>query len=221
MKISKKHHIRKKGRGAGKIRNNPFAGRIDKISMRNKYFRKVVFTGKKEQLVVMSIPPGGDIGNEVHHKVDQFIRVEGGKAKFIFNNGKKVFYAGDGGAVVVPAGTWHNVINTGSRALKLYTVYAPPNHPAGTIDKTKKDAIIREGHKEMAQFINQAPNFGKEVTYATGDDKYHRLTNPESIKELLNSGLEAFVHFKDGTMELLTDLRGKTITIGEELYKVQ
>lgn len=145
MKINKTMHIRKKGRGAGKLRKNPFTGRIDKLSMKNNYFRKVLFTAKHEQLVVMSIPPGGDIGNEVHHKVDQFIRIEGGKAKFIFNNGKKIFYAGDGGAVVVPAGTWHNVINTGSRALKLYTVYAPPNHPPETIDKTKKSAMIREG----------------------------------------------------------------------------
>jgi mannose-6-phosphate isomerase-like protein (cupin superfamily) len=145
MKVNNKYHVRRKGPGAGKVRKNPFAGRIDKISMKNKYFRKVIFTGKKEQLVVMSIPPGRDIGNEVHYKVDQFIRVEGGKAKFIFNNGKKIFYAGDGGAVLVPAGTWHNVMNTGKRSLKLYTVYAPPNHPPGTIDKTKKEAMKREG----------------------------------------------------------------------------
>lgn len=125
----------------------PFTGDIQKLSVQNPNFRKVLYTGKHEQLVAMSIPPGGDIGNEVHPHTDQFIRVEGGKAKFVFSNGKQVFSAGDGGAVVVPAGTWHNVINVSENPLKVYTVYAPPHHPKGTVDKTKAAAVGREEYE--------------------------------------------------------------------------
>jgi mannose-6-phosphate isomerase-like protein (cupin superfamily) len=116
----------------------------------------VLYTGKHEQLVAMSIPPGGDIGNEVHPQTDQFIRVEGGKADFVFNDApglrkpvdyKWKFEAKDGGAVVVPAGTWHNVVNTSKRPLKVYTVYAPPHHPKGTVDVTKAAAVGREEYE--------------------------------------------------------------------------
>ena len=87
----------------------------------------------------MSIPEGEEIGDEVHKDVDQFFRIEKGKAKFVFNE-KEEHVVGDGDAVIVPAGTYHNVINTGAGDLKLYTVYSPPNHPEGTIHKTKADA---------------------------------------------------------------------------------
>ena len=118
-----------------------FHAPIEKETLNNTYFRKVLFTGKYAQLVVMSLKPGEEIGNEVHPKVDQFFRIEQGEADFVFNNGKEKHSAKDGDAVVVPAGTWHNVINTSpTKPLKVYTVYSPPNHPEGTIHRTKADA---------------------------------------------------------------------------------
>lgn len=83
---------------------------------------------------------GEEIGNEVHQNVDQFFRIEKGRIKFVLDNGKETHVARNGDAVIVPAGTWHNVINLSKGRSGLYTVYSPPNHPAGTIHKTKKDA---------------------------------------------------------------------------------
>jgi mannose-6-phosphate isomerase-like protein (cupin superfamily) len=117
-----------------------YFGSIEKQTLKNRYFRKVLFTGKHAQLVVMSLRKGEEIGNEVHPKVDQFFRIEKGEVKFVINNGNETHIAKDGDAVIVPAGTWHNVINLEEGTSKLYTVYSPPNHPAGTIHKTKKDA---------------------------------------------------------------------------------
>jgi len=125
-----------------------FVGPIEDLTVKNKYFRKVLFTGKYAQLVVMCLQPGEEIGNEVHGNVDQFFRIEEGKAKFVFNN-KEEHLANSGDAVIVPAGTYHNVINTSkSKLLKIYTIYSPPNHPDGTIHKTKAEAEEAEkrGH---------------------------------------------------------------------------
>jgi mannose-6-phosphate isomerase-like protein (cupin superfamily) len=117
-----------------------FVGNIEGLTLKNKYFRQVLYTGTYAQLVVMCLQPGEEIGNEVHGNVDQFFRIEEGEAKFVFGNGEEhVVHGSD--AVVVPAGTYHNVINTSKeKHLKLYTVYSPPNHPEGTIHKTKADA---------------------------------------------------------------------------------
>lgn len=123
-----------------------YVGDIEKATLDNSYFRKVLFTGKYCQLVVMCLQPGEEIGNEVHPNVDQFFRIEEGSAKFVFN-GKEEHIVGDGGAVVVSAGTYHNVINTSSaNKLKLYTIYSPPNHPDGTVHKTKAEAEAAEHH---------------------------------------------------------------------------
>jgi mannose-6-phosphate isomerase-like protein (cupin superfamily) len=127
-----------------------YVGPIEKLTEKNKYFRQVLFTGKYTQLVVMSLKPLEEIGNEVHPKVDQFFRIESGKVRFVFNN-KEIHNAQTGDAVIVPAGTWHNVINLSKTLpLKLYTLYSPPNHPAGTIHKTKLDAEAAEAkeHKK-------------------------------------------------------------------------
>lgn len=117
-----------------------FVGAIEKLTLKNRYFRQVLFTGKHCQLVVMSLKPGEEIGNEVHAKVDQFFRIERGRAQFVFNDKvKRIVKNAD--AVVVPAGTRHNIINISKTVpLKLYTVYSPPNHPPKTIHKTKKEA---------------------------------------------------------------------------------
>jgi len=123
-----------------------YVGPIEKQTLSNNYFRQVLFTGKYAQLVVMSLQPGEEIGNEVHNKVDQFFRLEEGEAKFVFG-GKEEHLVKNGDAVIVPAGTLHNVINTSSKnTLKLYTIYSPPNHPDGTIHKTKADALAAEHH---------------------------------------------------------------------------
>jgi mannose-6-phosphate isomerase-like protein (cupin superfamily) len=124
-----------------------FVGPIEKLTEKNGYFRQVLFTGKYAQLVVMCLQPGEEIGNEVHPAVDQFFRIEDGEAKFVFG-GKEEHLVHDGDAVIVPAGTYHNVINMSKKEpLKLYTLYSPPNHPDGTIHKTKAEAEEAEKHE--------------------------------------------------------------------------
>ena len=121
-----------------------YVGPIEKQTLANTYFRQVLYTGKHTQLVVMCLAPEEEIGDEVHAAVDQFFRIEQGEAKFVFDE-KKERLVRDGDAVVVPAGTYHNVINTSKTAtLKLYTLYSPPNHPPGTVHKTKVEAEAAE-----------------------------------------------------------------------------
>lgn len=121
-----------------------YVGPIERTTVQNNYFRRVIFTGTHAQLVVMCLQVGEEIGNEIHNDVDQFFRIEEGTAKFIFN-GKEEHLVKDGDAVVVPAGTFHNVINASeTKPLQLYTVYSPPNHPDGTIHKTKAEADAAE-----------------------------------------------------------------------------
>jgi mannose-6-phosphate isomerase-like protein (cupin superfamily) len=120
-----------------------YVSNIEKKSLENKYFREVLFTGPHSQLVVMSIAPGEDIGMETHNNVDQFIRIEAGIGRAVLNG--KEYNLEDGSAVVVPAGTEHNIINSSkSEPLKLYTIYSPPNHPHGTIHKDKAEALAYE-----------------------------------------------------------------------------
>jgi mannose-6-phosphate isomerase-like protein (cupin superfamily) len=124
-----------------------FVGNIEDLTLNNTYFRKVLFTGKYAQLVVMCLQQGEEIGSEVHQTVDQFFRIEEGEAKFVFN-GSEEHIARSSDAVVVPAGTFHNVINISKKGqLKLYTVYSPPNHPDGTVHKTKAEAEEAEKHE--------------------------------------------------------------------------
>lgn len=116
-----------------------YVGNIEDEALKNDFFRKVIFTGPHSQLVVMCLKPGEDIGMEVHDKVDQFIRIEKGEGRAIL--GGEEYLLSDGVAVVVPAGTHHNIVNTSIKEpMMLYTVYSPPNHPDGTIHKTKKEA---------------------------------------------------------------------------------
>ncbi len=124
-----------------------FVVSIEKKTLENEYFRQVLFTGKYAQLVVMCLQPGEEIGNEVHNTVDQFFRIEQGEANFVFD-GKEKRQAKDGDAVIVPAGTFHNVINASKKAkLKLYTIYSPPNHPDKTVHKTKAEAEKAEAEE--------------------------------------------------------------------------
>ena len=116
-----------------------FNQNIKNLASENKNFRKVVSTGKYSQLVVMSIPPGEDIGNEVHETIDQILFIVAGVGKSIINNSEEQ-EVGTDFAFFVPAGTWHNFINTGSTDLKLFTIYSPPGHKDGTVHTTKEEA---------------------------------------------------------------------------------
>lgn len=121
-----------------------YVGNIEQAALTNEYFREVLYTDERVQLVVMALKPGEEIGEEVH-QLDQFIRIEEGEGKAVLDGESHALK--DGMAVIVPSGTRHNIINTGTGALKLYTLYAPPNHPPGTIHKTKADAEAAEAHE--------------------------------------------------------------------------
>ena len=119
-----------------------FVVNIEKTSLENENFRKVLYTAKNSQLVVMSLKPQEDIGEETH-QLDQFIRCESGQGKAILDDVEHKI--SDGFVVVVPAGTKHNIINVSvDKPLKLYTLYSPPNHKDGTIHPTKADALVDE-----------------------------------------------------------------------------
>lgn len=122
----------------------PFVFNIDHATDMNQNFRTTLWTGRNMQLTLMSIPVRGDIGAEMHADVDQFIRIESGYAKVYMgssqNDLREMGCANENYAIIIPAGTWHNVVNVGSSPLKVYSIYAPPQHPFGTIHKTKADA---------------------------------------------------------------------------------
>jgi mannose-6-phosphate isomerase-like protein (cupin superfamily) len=116
-----------------------YVANIEKETLDNENFRKVLFTGPQSQLVVMTLQPGEDIGMEVHGDIDQFIRIEEGEGKSILNGEESVLE--DDFAVVIPAGTEHNIVNTSkTKKLKLYTIYSPAEHAEGTVHKTKAEA---------------------------------------------------------------------------------
>jgi mannose-6-phosphate isomerase-like protein (cupin superfamily) len=118
---------------------------IEKKTLENEYFRKVLFTGPHSQLVLMTLKPEEEIGMETHAANDQFFRIEAGKGKAVMAG--KEYPLNDGMSLVVPAGTKHNIINTSkTESLKLYTIYSPAHHPDGTVHKTKAEAEADE-HK--------------------------------------------------------------------------
>ncbi len=117
---------------------NGFVKNIEDLAVKNENFRQVLYTARNCQLVIMALKPKEDIGMEVH-ELDQFFRVEEGKGEAILDGVHTPISAGF--AVLVPAGTNHNIINTGSVPLKLYTLYSPPNHRDGVIHRTRADAL--------------------------------------------------------------------------------
>ena len=122
----------------------PFVFNIAHATGMNDNFRTTLWTGQDMQLTLMSIPVCCDIGMEMHENVDQFIRIESGKAKVYMGscrgNMQEISCVDGNYAVIIPAGTWHNIVNVGNRPLKLYSLYAPPQHPFGTVHKTKLEA---------------------------------------------------------------------------------
>jgi len=121
---------------------------IEKATLDNENFRAVLFTGKHTQLTVMSLAPGEEIGWESHRTHDQFIRLEQGQARVEFGRAEdavdETHDVEDDWAFIVPAGVWHNVVNTGDGELKLYSLYSPPEHPDGTVHRTKAEADAAE-----------------------------------------------------------------------------
>ncbi len=119
-----------------------YIGNIERETLKNENFRKVLNTTELSQLVVMAIEAGDDIGMEIHDEHDQFIRIEQGKAEVILDGEKTIVE--DDFAIVIPAGVKHNIVNIGDKKLKLYTIYTPPEHPDGTIHKNKAESDVYE-----------------------------------------------------------------------------
>lgn len=122
---------------------NGFVVNIEEETLKNEYYRRVLYTSDNLQLVVMSLNVNENIGMEIHKDVDQFIRIEKGIGKVIINNNTTLIQ--DGTSIIIPKEHYHDIVNTGNEPLKLYTLYSPPNHVDGTIHKTKQDAIEDEG----------------------------------------------------------------------------
>ncbi|WP_300599441.1 cupin domain-containing protein [Niabella sp.] len=119
-----------------------FHTNIEKDTLANDAFRKVLYTARQLQLVLMTLQPGEEIGAEVHTENDQFFRFEGGSGKCVIDGHE--YAVSDGSAIIVPLGARHNVINTGSEPLKMYTLYAPPHHKDGIVRHTRKEAEENE-----------------------------------------------------------------------------
>ena len=123
---------------------------IEELTTGNNNFRTVVNTGVHSQLTIMSVPPGGEVGWEAHSELDQFLRLEQGAARVDFGESSdrvdESHQIEDDWAVIVPAGLWHNVVNVGDEDLKLYSIYSPPEHPDGTVHRTKAEADADEHH---------------------------------------------------------------------------
>lgn len=121
----------------------PFVDNIEMFTLENDNYRTTLWTGSNLQVTLMAIRPGHDIGMEVHMDHDQFLRIEQGQATVHMGpdeNSLQSWQANADDAVIVPAGTWHNLVNSGDEMLKLYSIYAPPEHPHGTVHATKEDA---------------------------------------------------------------------------------
>lgn len=125
-----------------------WVGNIEEATLGNTNFRTALFTGASMQLTVMRLAPGEEIGVEMHDHRDQFIRVEHGRARVTLGPERdrvaETHDLEDDWVVIIPGGTWHNVVNTGDGDLKLYSLYAPPEHPDGTVHVTKADADAAE-----------------------------------------------------------------------------
>lgn len=132
---------------------NIYHTNIEKDTTENNNYRKVVATGKYSQVVLMSIKPKEEIGLEIHNDIDQFFRIEQGKGIALIGQNNPIKYdLNDGVALLVPAGTWHNIINTSNEPLKLYSIYSPPNHPPNRIQKDKPLIDQDGGNKKRIHY---------------------------------------------------------------------
>jgi mannose-6-phosphate isomerase-like protein (cupin superfamily) len=128
----------------------PWVIHIEEITVANREFRIARWTGAYLQMTLMSLEPGQEIGLELHDDIDQFIRIEQGRGRVVMGRSRDALTfereVEDDWAILIPAGYWHNVINTGDTALKLYSIYAPPEHPAGTVHSTAEEAEAAHDH---------------------------------------------------------------------------
>lgn len=125
----------------------PLVTNIERVTLENTNYRSTLWTGKNLQVTLMSIEPDHDVGLEVHEDNDQFLRIEAGEATIYMGETKENMTTWQSGAdevIIVPAGTWHNLVNTGDVPLKIYSIYAPPHHPHGTVHVTKEEASEAE-----------------------------------------------------------------------------
>lgn len=159
----------------------PFVVNINEATRQNNTYRTALWTGTHLQVTLMSIDVGGDIGLEMHPNVDQFLRIEQGQGIVQMGKSKnnlnfeRIVY--DDSAIIIPAGSWHNLTNTGNTPLKLYSIYAPPNHPFGTVHVTKADAVALEKDHNH--------NNGDTVISGKSPDEWIKYTH-----FLVNKGLE-------------------------------
>lgn len=123
---------------------DPLVINIEEYTLANESFRTAIWTGNNLQLTVMSVPVGGEVGLEMHEDIEQFLRVEEGDAEVLMGDSRDellyVSEAGDDDVIIIPEGKWHNIINKGDKPLKLYSIYAKPEHPHGTIHKDKAES---------------------------------------------------------------------------------
>ncbi len=128
--------------------NEPYVVNIEDLTLDNENFRTAGWTGEHLQMTLMSIPVGGEVGTEVHGDTDQFLRLEQGAAKVVMGDAKGEWTfeeeVEDDYVIFIPAGKWHNIINTGDEDLKMYSIYAPSHHPHGTVHVTKADSDAAE-----------------------------------------------------------------------------
>lgn len=128
----------------------PYTVDIEEATVQNPNYRTALWTGTNLQVTLMSIPVGGEIGLEAHHELDQFLRIEEGKGRVQMGDAEDDLpfdqEIGDDWVVLVPAGTWHNITNVGDEPLKIYSIYAPPEHPHGTVHATKAEGDAAEDH---------------------------------------------------------------------------
>lgn len=123
---------------------------IESYTLANENFRTTVWTGNNLQVTLMTIPVGGDVGLELHHDIDQFLRIEQGVGQVMMGDSEEMLdfvrEVSDDYAIFVPAGKWHNIVNKGDKPLKIYSIYAPAEHPRGTVHKTQQEAMEAEHH---------------------------------------------------------------------------
>ena len=158
-----------------------YHGDVEQDTLKNNNYRKVLFTGKQAQLVVMSIPPGADIGMETHPSVDQFFRIESGEGKAVIDGTEYPLKNATG--LIIPSGSEHNIFSMGKEPLKLYTIYSPPNHPPGTIQATKADQPMEKKADEEENEVEKEPTEEQKdkirdfilENYITNDDEFHKF----------------------------------------------
>jgi mannose-6-phosphate isomerase-like protein (cupin superfamily) len=178
-----------------------YFGNIDEDTVNNENYRKVIYTGNNMQLVLMSLKPGEEIGSEVHEDGDQFFRVESGKGTLVLD-GEEFEFETDFG-MTISAGKEHNIINSGDELLKVYSIYAPPEHPEGTIEKDKGDGEEIEENidesiteEEAEQLFGEIDNEGYYDWFQNGyaemfadkidDDKFKEFVDNDDVQGLEN-----------------------------------